>query len=38
MIGTDSTSPVIGRDVYDPNSARIGSASEGYLDDETAAR
>jgi hypothetical protein len=26
MIGTDSISHVIGRDVYDPNGARIGSA------------
>ncbi len=36
MIGTDSISHVIGRDVYDPNGQKIGSASEVYLDDETA--
>ncbi len=36
MITTESISHVIGRDVYDPNGARIGSASDVYLDDETA--
>ncbi len=36
MIGTDSISRVTGKDVYDPNGEKIGSASEIYLDDETA--
>ncbi|RFU22104.1 DUF2382 domain-containing protein [Geodermatophilus marinus] len=35
MIGTDSISRVIGKDVYDQTGDRIGSASEVYLDDET---
>ncbi len=36
MIGTDAISRVIGRDVYDQSGDKIGSASEVYLDDETA--
>jgi uncharacterized protein (TIGR02271 family) len=36
MISTDSISRVAGNDVYDPNGEKIGSASEIYLDDETA--
>ncbi len=36
MIGTDSISRVTGKNVYDPNGEKIGSASEIYLDDETA--
>ncbi|MGY1634143.1 DUF2382 domain-containing protein [Geodermatophilus sp. SYSU D01186] len=36
MIGTESISRVTGKDVYDPNGEKIGSASEVYLDDETA--
>ncbi|RBY75516.1 photosystem reaction center subunit H [Geodermatophilus sp. TF02-6] len=35
MIGTDSISQVIGKDVHDPSGDKIGSASEVYLDDET---
>jgi uncharacterized protein (TIGR02271 family) len=35
MIGTESISRVTGKDVYDPNGEKIGSASEVYLDDET---
>jgi uncharacterized protein (TIGR02271 family) len=35
MIGTDTISRVIGRDVYDESGDKIGSASEVYLDDET---
>jgi uncharacterized protein (TIGR02271 family) len=35
MIGTDTISRVIGRDVYDEAGDKIGSASEVYLDDET---
>ncbi len=35
MIGTESIGRVTGRDVYDPNGEKIGSASEVYLDDET---
>ncbi|MGY1710747.1 DUF2382 domain-containing protein [Geodermatophilus sp. SYSU D00758] len=35
MIGTDSISRVIGKDVYDQTGDKIGSASEVYLDDET---
>jgi uncharacterized protein (TIGR02271 family) len=35
MIGTDSISRVIGKDVYDESGDKIGSASEVYLDDET---
>jgi uncharacterized protein (TIGR02271 family) len=35
MIGTDTISRVIGRDVYDESGEKIGSASEVYLDDET---
>jgi uncharacterized protein (TIGR02271 family) len=35
MIGTDTISRVIGRDVYDESGEKIGSAAEVYLDDET---
>src|SRR3954464_12239140 len=35
MIGTDTISRVIGQDVYDESGEKIGSAAEGYLDDET---
>ncbi|MGY1640487.1 DUF2382 domain-containing protein [Geodermatophilus sp. SYSU D00703] len=35
MIGTDTISRVIGKDVYDQSGQKIGSASEVYLDDET---
>jgi uncharacterized protein (TIGR02271 family) len=35
MIGTDTISRVIGRDVYDEDGDKIGSASEVYLDDDT---
>jgi uncharacterized protein (TIGR02271 family) len=35
MIGTDTISRVIGKDVYDESGEKIGSASEVYLDDET---
>src|SRR4051795_1809539 len=35
MIGTDTISRVIGKDVYDEAGEKIGSASEVYLDDET---
>src|SRR3954453_21005262 len=35
MIGTDTISRVIGQDVYDESGEKIGSAPEGYLDDET---
>jgi uncharacterized protein (TIGR02271 family) len=35
MIGTDTISRVIGKDVYDESGDKIGSASEVYLDDET---
>src|SRR3954465_2222281 len=35
MIGTDTISRVIGQDVYDESGAKIGSAGEVYLDDET---
>jgi uncharacterized protein (TIGR02271 family) len=35
MIGTDTISRVIGRDVYDETGEKIGSAAEVYLDDET---
>ncbi len=35
MIGTESIGRVTGKDVYDPNGEKIGSASEVYLDDET---
>jgi uncharacterized protein (TIGR02271 family) len=35
MIGTDTISRVIGKDVYDSSGEKIGSASEVYLDDET---
>src|SRR4051794_40404042 len=35
MIGTDTLDRVIGHDVYDEAGEKIGSASEGYLDDET---
>jgi uncharacterized protein (TIGR02271 family) len=35
MIGTDTISRVIGKDVYDESGAKIGSAGEVYLDDET---
>ncbi|WP_100497938.1 DUF2382 domain-containing protein [Geodermatophilus chilensis] len=36
MIGTDSIGRVTGKDVYDPSGEKIGSASEVYLDDQTA--
>jgi uncharacterized protein (TIGR02271 family) len=35
MIGTETISRVIGKDVYDESGAKIGSAAEVYLDDET---
>ena len=35
MIGTDTLSRVIGKDVYDESGEKIGTASEVYLDDET---
>jgi uncharacterized protein (TIGR02271 family) len=35
MIGTDTISRVIGKDVYDQDGDKIGSASEVYLDDES---
>jgi uncharacterized protein (TIGR02271 family) len=35
MIGTETLNRVIGRDVYDQDGDKIGSASEIYLDDET---
>jgi uncharacterized protein (TIGR02271 family) len=35
MIGTETLGRVIGRDVYDQDGDKIGSASEIYLDDET---
>jgi uncharacterized protein (TIGR02271 family) len=35
MIGTDTISRVIGKDVYDQSGNKIGSASEVYLDDES---
>jgi uncharacterized protein (TIGR02271 family) len=35
MIGTDTVSSVIGKDVYDQSGDKIGSASEVYLDDES---
>ncbi len=35
MIGTDTISRVIGKDVFDEAGEKIGSASEVYLDDET---
>src|ERR687886_1046167 len=35
MIGTDTISRVIGKDVYDVDGDKIGSASEVYLDDES---
>jgi uncharacterized protein (TIGR02271 family) len=35
MIGTDTIDRVIGADVYDEGGAKIGSASEVYLDDES---
>jgi uncharacterized protein (TIGR02271 family) len=35
MIGTDTISRVIGKDVYDNDGDKIGSASEVYLDDES---
>jgi len=35
MIGTDTISRVIGKDVYDESGDKIGSAGEVYLDDET---
>jgi uncharacterized protein (TIGR02271 family) len=35
MIGTESISRVIGKDVYDQSGDKIGSASEVYLDDES---
>ncbi|MBB3086961.1 DUF2382 domain-containing protein [Geodermatophilus sabuli] len=35
MIGTETISRVIGKDVYDQSGQKIGSASEVYLDDET---
>src|SRR4028119_2224634 len=35
MIGTDTSSRVIGQDVYDESGEKIGSAAEVYLDDET---
>src|SRR3954453_4419472 len=35
MIGTDTLSRVIGKDVYDESGEKIGSAAEVYLDDET---
>jgi uncharacterized protein (TIGR02271 family) len=35
MIGTETISRVIGKDVYDQDGDKIGSASEVYLDDES---
>src|SRR3954453_16379030 len=35
MIGTETISRVIGKDVYDASGQKIGSASEVYLDDES---
>jgi len=35
MIGTETISSVIGKDVYDASGDKIGSASEVYLDDES---
>jgi uncharacterized protein (TIGR02271 family) len=35
MIGTETISRVIGRDVYDQSGSKIGSASEVYLDDDS---
>ena len=35
MIGTETISRVIGKDVYDTSGSKIGSASEVYLDDES---
>jgi uncharacterized protein (TIGR02271 family) len=35
MIGTDTISRVIGKDVYDSSGQKIGSAAEVYLDDES---
>jgi uncharacterized protein (TIGR02271 family) len=35
MIGTDTIARVIGADIYDETGAKIGSASEVYLDDES---
>ena len=35
MIGSDTISRVIGKDVYDQDGDKIGSASEVYLDDES---
>ena len=35
MIGTETISQVIGKDVYDSSGEKIGSASEVYLDDES---
>jgi uncharacterized protein (TIGR02271 family) len=35
MIGTETISNVIGKDVYDASGDKIGSASEVYLDDES---
>src|ERR687890_2326728 len=35
MIGTETISRVIGKDVYDSTGQKIGSASEVYLDDES---
>ena len=35
MIGTDTISRVIGKDVYDADGDKIGSASEVYLDDDS---
>jgi uncharacterized protein (TIGR02271 family) len=35
MIGTETISRVIGKDVYDESGDKIGSASEVYLDDES---
>src|SRR3954453_23041615 len=35
MIGTETISSVIGKDVYDTSGQKIGSASEVYLDDES---
>src|SRR3954468_11709522 len=35
MIGTETISRVIGKDVYDASGQKIGSASEAYLDDES---
>src|SRR3982751_3970417 len=35
MIGTETISRVIGKDVYDESGEKIGSASEVYLDDDS---